>query len=87
MEAWFAGRVQGVGFRYTVKKLATGFDVTGTVANLSDGRVHLVAEGEASELEDFLQALPNAGLGSLIRETEVQWTDPAGNLRGFEIIR
>lgn len=87
VEAWYSGRVQGVGFRYTVKRLATGFDVTGTVANLSDGRVHLIAEGEPSELEDFLNAVPEAGLGSLIRETEVQWTKPAGDLRGFEIIR
>ena len=39
------GRVQGVGFRYTVRSLAVGFDVTGFVRNLPDGRVHLVVEG------------------------------------------
>ena len=42
----YEGRVQGVGFRYTTKSVANGFEVTGTVRNLTDGRVELVAEGE-----------------------------------------
>ena len=40
----YSGRVQGVGFRYTVKQVAAGYDVAGTVRNLPDGRVELVAE-------------------------------------------
>jgi len=35
----FTGRVQGVGFRATVRHLSRGYDVTGTVRNLPDGRV------------------------------------------------
>ena len=37
--------MQGVGFRYTAKTVATGFEVTGTVRNLPDGRVEVIAEG------------------------------------------
>jgi acylphosphatase len=35
----YSGRVQGVGFRYTVKSVANGFELTGIVRNLPDGRV------------------------------------------------
>jgi acylphosphatase len=53
----FAGHVQGVGFRYTTHSLAQRFDVTGYVKNLPDGRVELVAEGAAAEVERFIGAV------------------------------
>lgn len=53
----FEGRVQGVGFRYTVKDLARGFDVRGWVKNLPDGSVELHVMGEADELADFLHEI------------------------------
>jgi acylphosphatase len=54
---FFAGRVQGVGFRYTTRNLAISFDVTGFVRNLADGRVEVVAEGPAKEVEAFIEAI------------------------------
>ena len=56
-EVYYAGRVQGVGFRYTVRALAVGFDVTGFVRNLPDGRVHLVVEGQSEEIDAILAAI------------------------------
>ncbi|HWA97537.1 MAG TPA: acylphosphatase [Pirellulales bacterium] len=53
----FAGRVQGVGFRYTTRQIAARFDVTGFVQNLPDGSVRLVAEGRESELDRFVAAI------------------------------
>lgn len=82
---YYSGRVQGVGFRYTVKSLVAGYDVTGTVRNLPDGRVELVAEGEKSELTDFHQAVRDSGLGRLIRDERAFWSDATGEFRGFEI--
>lgn len=53
----FHGRVQGVGFRYTTRDIASRFGVTGYVQNLPDGRVRLVAEGERAEVDRFLAAV------------------------------
>ena len=83
----YAGHVQGVGFRYTVKQVATGFDVTGAVRNLPDGRVELVAEGERAELEAFQAAIRDEGLGGLIRMETASWSGATSAFRGFAIVR
>lgn len=87
IHVFYSGRVQGVGFRYTAKTTAMGFEVTGTVRNLPDGRVEMVAEGTREELEAFLQAIRDAGLGGFIRDEQVSWSSTTGEFRGFEIVR
>lgn len=85
LQVWYSGHVQGVGFRYTVKNLALGFEVTGTIRNLRDGRVELLAEGTKDELKSFQQAIRDSGLGPLITHEEVTWTQPRNEFRGFAI--
>ena len=87
MLVFFSGRVQGVGFRYTAKTVATGFEITGTIKNLTDSRVELVAEGAHAELEAFRAALHDAGLAGFIRDEQVIWADAKNEFRGFEIVR
>jgi acylphosphatase len=87
MQVFYTGKVQGVGFRYTVKTVSTGFDVTGTVRNLSDGRVELVAEGKREELEEFRGAIRDSGLGHFVQNEAVKWGDAQNEFRGFEIVR
>jgi acylphosphatase len=83
-ELYYAGSVQGVGFRYTVRSLARGFEVAGFVRNLSDGRVHLVTEGEAEEVVAFLDAV-RAEMGHYISDVEEKVRPAAGRFQGFEI--
>jgi acylphosphatase len=87
LQVIYAGTVQGVGFRYTVKSLASGFELTGTVRNLPDGRVELVAEGMKEELSAFQQAIRESEVGHFIQKEEVAWQEPSGGMRGFEIAR
>jgi acylphosphatase len=86
MHVHYSGRVQGVGFRYTVKTIVTGYEVAGTVRNLSDGRVELVAEGGREELEAFRQAIRESELGHFIEHEDVQWAEASSGFRGFEIV-
>jgi acylphosphatase len=86
MQVYYSGRVQGVGFRYTVRTVAHGFEVTGTVRNLGDGRVELVAEGAKEELEGFRQAIRESGVESFIHKEDVTWDDAGNMFRGFEIV-
>jgi acylphosphatase len=53
----FEGRVQGVGFRYTVKDLSRGFDVCGWVKNLADGSVEMQVMGQADEVAAFIHEI------------------------------
>ena len=82
----YRGQVQGVGFRYTARGLATGYELAGLVRNLLDGRVELIAEGDRAELEAFQLAIRESGLGPLIRQEETTWQAAEGNLRGFQIV-
>ncbi len=86
MQVVYSGRVQGVGFRYTVKHVVSGFEVTGSVRNLLDGRVELVAEGAKDELEAFRQAIRESGLDHFIQNEDVSWGEARNEFRGFEIL-
>lgn len=87
MHVVYSGRVQGVGFRYTVKTVVAGFEAAGMIRNLPDGRVELIAEGQRDELDAFRQAIRDAGLDHFIRNEDVSWGDATGEFRGFEIAR
>jgi acylphosphatase len=87
MRIFYSVNVQGVGFRYTTKSVATGFDLTGAVRNLSDGRVELVAEGAKDELEGFREAILDSGLQHFVEKEEVSWGDVQNEFRGFEIVK
>jgi acylphosphatase len=83
-EVHYSGHVQGVGFRYSVRQLASGFEVAGFVRNLPDGRVQLVAEGLASELTRFLDAIA-AKMAAYIRDAAVDVRPANGEFAGFEV--
>jgi acylphosphatase len=86
MQVLYSGHVQGVGFRYTVRSVASGFEVTGTIRNQPDGGVELVAEGAKAELEGFRQAIRESGLDHFIRNEDVFWSEAKNEFRGFEIV-
>lgn len=85
MQVFYSGQVQGVGFRYQTRQVAAGFEVTGRVRNLPDGRVDLLAEGAETELREFRVAIRESGLGPLIKNEDEIWSEANGEFRGFVI--
>jgi acylphosphatase len=57
VEIFISGRVQKVGFRACVKKIAMDLHITGTVINLPDSRVQIYATGEPMILEKFVSMI------------------------------
>jgi len=85
VQVFYEGNVQGVGFRWSVRHIAKGFDVTGSIRNLHDGRVELLAAGNEDEVRAFLEAILQSELRAHIRKhTETPLADPRA-FRGFEI--
>jgi len=80
----FTGRVQGVGFRYTVCRVAKRFDVTGYVKNLPDGRVELLAEADANTLEQFINAV-HREMHGYITDVAVENGPVTGRFNSFGI--
>ena len=83
-EVYYSGRVQGVGFRYTVRMLAARLAVTGFVKNLPDGRVQLVAEGQPEEVRRLLEAV-DAEMGRYVTGTQEEAGPATGRFPGFDI--
>ena len=81
---YFSGRVQGVGFRYTVLQIAKEFEVAGFVSNLADGRVHLEAEGQPAEVGAFVTEVLERMHG-FVRKTERTAGARAPRCSGFSI--
>ena len=82
---FYEGRVQGVGFRYTVRQLATGFDVVGWVENLIDGRVQMDVQGAAEEIDEFLKAIRDSHLRGYIDRVKIDDIKLTPGLKGFGI--
>ena len=86
LRIFYAGKVQGVGFRYAVKQIAAGYEVVGGVKNLPDGRVELWASGDMDEVDAFLSAVAGRQLRTFIQQIErVEGQPIAGAHQGFEI--
>lgn len=84
----FEGRVQGVGFRYTTKDIAKGFDVCGTVKNLPEGTVEMEVMGEREEVEAFLKEIAEeSALAHHIKGMHVKNIPPLDGVKGFTIER
>ena len=85
LQIFYEGSVQGIGFRWSVRHIAKGFDLTGWVRNLTDGRVEMQVSGQEKEIRAFLDAVMQSELRAHIRkQTETKLEKPVA-AHGFEI--
>lgn len=81
---FFAGSVQGVGFRYTAQRFARSFKINGWVKNLPDGRVEMMAEGSRERIDNLIFKL-DQHFGPKITSKDIDWLDARGHFSDFTI--
>jgi acylphosphatase len=83
LTAWMRGRVQGVGMRWWVRSRALELGLVGSVTNLDDGRVSVVAEGSRDACERLLAALRTDATPGHVTGVTERWDEPRGGAVGF----
>ena len=83
MTAWVHGRVQGVGFRWWTRCRALELGLVGYAANLSDGRVEVVAEGSQEACEKLLALLRSGSTPGRVKQVIGRFGDARGEVTGF----
>ena len=78
------GRVQGVFFRDSLRRLAQQFDVSGWVSNRLDGAVEAVLEGDEDAVERLVRFAHRGPRGAQVESVEVTAEEPEG-LAGFSV--
>lgn len=87
IKATVHGRVQGVFFRATTRKVARDLKLSGTVRNLTDRKkVQVYAEGEKAQLETFIEFLKTGPPGAKVEKVDIEWLESIGEYTGFHVI-
>lgn len=84
--ALVSGRVQMVMYRDFARRSAARLGIRGTVRNLRDGQVEVVAQGERGALERFLKRLRRGSLLSRVERVDVEWREPSQQFDTFRIV-
>ena len=80
-----SGLVQGVSFRYYTKEKASSLGITGWTANMADGKVEIVVEGEEDKLEELIIWCSTGSPSARVDEIKLSWEDFQGEFALFEI--
>ncbi|MHA1690341.1 MAG: carbamoyltransferase HypF, partial [Candidatus Heimdallarchaeaceae archaeon] len=88
-EIYVSGIVQGIGYRPFVYNLAKELNILGTVQNLGDAGVKIIAQGEKSAVNEFIKQLKEKRPKLCVYESfEINWKDDINNrYSDFSIIR
>lgn len=79
------GRVQGVGYRFFVLRLANALGLDGWVSNEADGSVRVRAEGRPDALDALLDGLRVGPSGSRVDDVALRWGDATQDLGPFAV--
>lgn len=81
--AYVSGRVQKAGYRSKVISIAKAFGIKGSIQNLPDGKVKVVAEGEEADLGRFANALKIKNAIINVTDIKKEFSSATGDYEGF----
>jgi acylphosphatase len=85
IHVFISGKVQGVGFRAFTQDQAQRLKVAGFVRNLTDGRVEMVAEGPAADIDKLLAQVKHGPPSARVDKLDGTEETPRGESNGFSI--
>ena len=86
IEARVTGRVQMVMYRDFAERKARGLGIVGTVQNIDDGSVRVIAQGDEQTLKKYIDKLNGGSVLSKVQNVEVVYNSDLDNFQSFEII-
>jgi acylphosphatase len=86
MEAVVTGEVQNVRYRVFVQDSATVLDLVGSVENLPDGSVKVIAEGPPDVLKEFVEYLNEGSLQAKVASVSIDWGTASGTFDEFSVL-
>ena len=78
-----SGYVQAVGYRLYTKRYADQLGLTGSVQNLTDGNVRVVASGAEEDLARFIERLREGPRAAIVKDVKVTWQKGEKTFRQF----
>jgi acylphosphatase len=85
VKGFVSGRVQGVGFRYFVKRQADSARLSGYVRNLSDGRVEFLLQGDRRTVEKVIEKIQTGPDYSQVSDVSLDQSGQDVVAQGFVI--
>ena len=82
---FISGKVQGVGYRFYMKRKAEELNINGSVQNTHDNSVEAVAEGEDEAIQEFIRHLRKGPFMAKIEKIDIQEEKPEGDLSSFDV--
>ncbi len=82
-----SGMVQGVGYRVWTRHTAKKLGITGWVTNTPDGKVEVVAQGDAAALDELIKGCHHGPPIARVDGVDVSWDEADQSYESFDIVR
>ena len=73
-------------FRDFAQRKARGLDISGTIENMEDGSLKVIAQGKEENLEKLIEHLHKGPFLARVLRVETKWREPKEEFQGFKIV-
>lgn len=85
IECIISGKVQGMFYRAYARRKAKDLGLVGTVQNLPNGTVHVIAQGDETGLEKYVEQLKLGSIFSRVESVDVKWSNSLQSFPDFSV--